>query len=209
MQFYEQALSRYNQTVADPKKKNYFEISLTLILLIVLLLMIYPAITHILKLNQEIQAGKIIDQALETKLNALAQAEVNLAAIEDDLPLLELALPVGSDVDKYLQQPIEGLSSKNNLSLKSIQFNDIPVSKPSSDDVRLREMAFTATLTGGFPNLLSFIRDLEDFVRVTNVDNLQLKANGTELSITVQGMTNYLGTPVVVPNQTTHGGASQ
>jgi hypothetical protein len=54
MQFYEQALSRYNQTTADPQNKNYFEITLTLILLIVLLLMIYPAITHILNLNKEI-----------------------------------------------------------------------------------------------------------------------------------------------------------
>src|SRR5574339_537699 len=105
MQFYEQALKQYGQATADPKKKNYFEITLTLVLLIVLVIMIYPAITHILNLNKEIQAGKVVEKALEEKLVALSQAEQNLKKIEDDLPLLELALPVGSDIDKYLQKP--------------------------------------------------------------------------------------------------------
>lgn len=201
MQFYEQALSRYNQANADPKKKNYFEITLTLVLLIVLLLMIYPAITHILNLNKEIQAGEIVEKALEEKIIALDQAKSNLAEIEDDLPLLELALPVGSDVEKYLQSPIENLANKNGLTLKSTQFSDIPVSKPTPESTRLREMPFTITLTGGFPNFLTFIKDLEDFVRITSVDSAQLKATGAEVTITVNGFTNYLGTPVAIPNQ--------
>ena len=209
MQFYEQALSRYNQAITDPKRKNYFEITLTLVLLIVLLVMIYPAVTHILTLNKEIQAGKVVEGALEEKLLALEQAKANLTQIEADLPLLELALPVGSDVDKYLQKPIESLSAKNGLNLKSIQFNDIPVSKPTSEDVRQREMAFTATLSGNFASLLTFITDLENFVRVTNVDTLQLKATGAELSITVSGTTGYLGTPITVPNQSAQQGAAQ
>ncbi len=209
MQFYEQALTRYNQNIADPKKKNYFEIALTLVLLIVLLVMIYPAITHILNLNKEIQAGKIIETALASKLEALAEAENNLSEIKSDLPLLQLALPVGSDIDKYLQKPIESLAGKNSLTLKSIQFNDTPVSKPESDIVKLREMPFTLNLTGTFPNLLTFIADLEKFVRVTNVDTVQIKTNGSELSITVQGTTSFLGTPIAIPNQATTQGASQ
>lgn len=208
MQFYEQALSRYNQATEDPKRKHYFEISLTLVLLIVLLVMIYPAITHILNLNKEIQAGKIVDQELEQKIEALQQAENNFDQVQADLPLLELALPVGSDVDKYLQKPIESLTAKHSLALKSIQFTDVPISKPSSEDVRLREMGFSLTLTGSFPNLLTFMKDLENFVRVTNTETLQLKANGAELSITIQGVTNYLGTPLTVPNQVQQGGGT-
>jgi Tfp pilus assembly protein PilO len=209
VQFYEQAMSRYNQVNEDPKKKHYFEVTLTLVLLIVLLLMIYPAITHILNLNKEIQAGKTVETALENKLIALGQAENNLAEIQAELPLLELALPVGSDIDKYLQKPLESLSNKHGLTIASTQFSDIPVSKPETEAVRVREMNFTISLRGGFPNLLSFVTDLENFVRISNVETLQAKSNGSELQITIQGSTSFLGTQVTVPNQTNQTGASQ
>lgn len=208
MQFYEQALNRYNQTTADPKKKNYFEISLTLILLIVLLVMIYPAITHILNLNKEIEAGRIVDKALDDKLVALSLAEDNLDKVQNDLPLLELALPIGSDFEKYVEKPIETLTKKNNLTIKAVQINDTPVSKPTTEEVRQREMPFTLSLTGTFPNLLTFVKDLENFVRITSVDGLQLKASGSELTITINAVTNYLGTPVSIPNQATGEGAT-
>mgnify|MGYP001613286536 CR=1 FL=1 len=209
MQFYEQAMTRYNQTTADPKKKNYFEITLTLILLIILLVMIYPAITHIITLNKEIQAGRVVDKALGDKIVALNQAQDNFAKVEKDLPLLELALPVGSDLDKYVQKPIESLSTKNSLTVKSIQFSDVPVSKPTTEDVRLRQMEFTMSLTGAFPNLLAFVKDLESFVRVTSVDTLQLKASGAELAITLQGTTNFLGTAVTAAKQANQKEAAQ
>ena len=201
MQFYEQALTQYNQATADPKKKNYFEITLTLVLLIILLVMIYPAVTHILNLNKEIQAGRVVDKALGDKLIALSQAQNNLAEVEKDLPLLELALPIGSDVDKYVQKPIETLAAKDGLTIKSVQFNDIPVSKPATEDVRLRDMQFTMNLTGAFPNLLAFVKDLENFVRVTSVESLQLKTSGAELTITIKGTTNFLGTAVTAAKQ--------
>lgn len=209
MQFYEQALSRYKVATTDPKKKNYFEITLTLVLLIVLLVMIYPAITHILNLNKEIQAGRVVDKALGDKITALSQAQNNLAEVENDLPLLELALPVGSDLDKYVQKPIESLAAKDGLTIKSVQFNDVPVSKPTTEDVRLRDMDFTLNLTGAFPNLLTFVKDLENFVRVTSVDTLQLKASGPELAITLQGTTNFLGTAVTAAKQASQQGANQ
>lgn len=202
-------MTRYNQTTADPKKKNYFEITLTLILLIILLVMIYPAITHIITLNKEIQAGRVVDKALGDKIVALNQAQDNFAKVEKDLPLLELALPVGSDLDKYVQKPIESLSTKNSLTVKSIQFSDVPVSKPTTEDVRLRQMEFTMSLTGAFPNLLAFVKDLESFVRVTSVDTLQLKASGAELAITLQGTTNFLGTAVTAAKQANQKEAAQ
>lgn len=201
MQFYEQALNRYNQTTTDPKKKNYFEISLTLILLIVLLIMIYPAITHILKLNKELEAGRTVNKALDEKIVALYTAKDNLAKVENDLPLLELALPIGSDLEKYLEKPIESLAGKHNLTIKSVQFNDIPVSKPETQDVRQREMSFTLNLTGPFPNFQAFVKDLENFVRVTSIEDLQLKTSGSEIAISITAFTNYFGTPVSIPKQ--------
>lgn len=127
MQFYEQAMKQYNQVNEDPKKKNYLEMTLTLILLIVLIVMIYPAVTHILNLNKEIQSGKVVERALEEKLLALGQAEQNLEEVKEDLPLLELALPVGSDIDDYLQNQskvwlLKIVSPSNRFNLVIYQF---------------------------------------------------------------------------------------
>jgi Tfp pilus assembly protein PilO len=133
---------------------------------------------------------------------ALSEAEINLAEIEEDLPFLELALPVGSDIDKYLQKPLESLTSKNNLAIKTVQFTDVPVSKPPTEDVRLQDMDFTLTVTGTFPNLLAFVKDLEDFVRITSIDGLDAKASGPELSVIIEGKTSFFGVALGVPNQT-------
>lgn len=71
-------------------------------------------------------------------------------------------------------------------------------------------MDFTATFVGTFPNFLTFVKDLENFVRVTSVSTFQLKASGAELEISVQGTTNYLGVPSsTVPNQAATGGTQQ
>ncbi len=208
MQFYEKTLKQYNQYTADPKKKNYFEIALTIGLMIILLLMIYPAITYILNLNKEIQAGRIVQEGLTRKVSDLETARSNLAAVQKDLPLLQLALPIGSDVDEYVQKPLESLASKNSLTLKSVQFSDLPISTPKTEDVKLRDMEFTISVTGSFANVASFIKDLEGFVRVTNLDTVEIKGNGSEVTATIKGTTNFLGTSAIVPNQAKTG-ASQ
>ncbi|HSX58269.1 MAG TPA: type 4a pilus biogenesis protein PilO [Candidatus Saccharimonadales bacterium] len=205
MQFYEKTLKQYNQYTADPKKKNYFEIALTLGLMIVLLLMIYPAVTYILNLNKEIQAGRVVKEGLSQKIQDLQNARNAFADVQTDLPLLQLALPIGSDVDKYVQKPLEDLASRHGLTLKSIQFADLPISQPATENVKLRDMDFTLSLTGGYTNLNDFLKDLEKFVRVTNVDSITLKGSGSDVTVTISAVTNFLGSPVIIPNQTSGG----
>ncbi len=206
MQFYEKALTSYNNfTTNDPKRKNYFEIGATLLLLIVLILMIYPAINHIVKLNQEISSGKVVDSALKQKIQNLNAAKANLNEIRSDLPLLEQALPTGSNLKNYLQKPLENLTSRNNLNLKAVNFSDVPISEPSnSAQLQVRQISYEITLTGNFVDFSNFIRDLEGFIRTTEVDKIDIKKPDTSNPTTyvVGATTRYLGSPVIiVPNQ--------
>lgn len=210
MQFYEQALSNYNKLTADPKKKHYFEGAATLILLIILIVMIYPAIQHIASVNKEIETNKVIDKALTDKVTNLGLAKENLDKVKSDLPLLEKALPTGSDIKNYIKTPLELLAAKHAVVLKSLQFSNIPLSIPAADGkLSVRNIDFTLSLSGNFTNLNDFLKDAENFIRLTSVSNLDLKGDRAQQNMTLQATTNYLGAPVsVVPNQV-QGGTNQ
>lgn len=201
MQFVDKALVRYNKYADTPKKKNYFEIAATLVLLIALIIMIYPAVTHIIELNKEIESGKLVQSSLNKKINDLETAQANLEAVKKDLPLLEVALPTGSDIKNYIKQPIESLSAAHGLTIKSVQFNDLPVSKPEEASLKVRDMNFSLTLSGNFVNFNDFLKALEKFIRITNIPTIQIKSDGATVTATLQATTNYLGSPIIVVNQ--------
>src|SRR3989344_2085430 len=167
MQFYEKALGTYNQYTSDPRRKNYFEIGATLVLLIVLILMIYPAINHILKLNKEISAGRLVENSLEDKVSDLNLAKENLEEIKKDLPLLELALPTGSNIKNYLQKPIENLADTHHLAVKEVRFEEVPISDPDKNsELKVRQINYSVTFVGNFVDFSAFVKDLEKYIRV-------------------------------------------
>ena len=98
---YKQVLKQYGQIGENPQARGYFGILATLALLIVLLLLIFPAIRHVTQINKEITDAREVVAKLETKLADLEQARINLEGVKADLPLLDEALPVGSDMPKY------------------------------------------------------------------------------------------------------------
>lgn len=200
MQFYENAMRRFIPD-DEEKQKNYFEIAATLILLIVLVIMIYPAINHILQLQQEVTAGQGVNKALTQKLQDLATAQQNLVNASSDLPLANLALPVGTDFKNYLKTPLEKLAGNHQLTIKNIQFTDVPISSPGEKTLRLRQMQYTLTLTGNFIDFNAFLTDLETFIRTTQITNLEIKKADTAATptITLTAETNYLGLPITVP----------
>jgi len=205
MEVYQRAVNTYSQYTADPKRKNYFEIGATLALLIVLVLMIYPAINHILKLNKEISAGRLVETSLEDKISDLNLAKDNLEEIKADLPLLELALPTGSDIKNYLQRPIENLADLNKLTIKAVQFDEVPVSDPESEaELKLRQINYSVTFNGNFVDFTVFVKELEKYIRVTDVDKIEIKKpdSSSPTNYTVNATTRYLGLPVIkIPNQ--------
>ena len=73
------------QTENKGLTKDYFSILASLALLILLILVIYPAIKHIAEINKEISDARVIKAGLEAKLDALAQARTNYDEVKNDL----------------------------------------------------------------------------------------------------------------------------
>jgi len=154
--------------------KNYFSVLATLVLLIVLVLLIYPAIQHVTKINKEISDAKVIKSKLETKIGDLSMARINLEAVETSLPTLDLALPLGSDLATYLIK-IESFANKRKLSIEAMQFSDIPLSKPSvTSDINTKTFSYTITLGGDFTDFQKFLSDLENYIRTSDVNSVSL-----------------------------------
>ena len=187
------ALEYYNKIGASKHGKSLFEIIATLMLLIILILMINPAITHITKLNKENTDNRKIKVKLEEKLDNLEIARRNYADIEEDLPLLDLALPVGSDLPSYLKK-IEELAAKNNLKVAAVQFSDVPISKPEKEVLKTEEMPYSITIAGSFPDFRTFLDDVEKYIRTTDVSTISItKDQSGQLKTTLGAVSYYFG----------------
>lgn len=208
MPFYKQVLEQYNKLNVVEKSRNYFPLLATLVLLIILILLIFPAINHITNVNKEVSDARMVKAALENKINALDEAKKNLEEIRAYQPLLALALPVGSDLGTYLKK-VEELTANHNLKIAAIQFSNIPLSKPSQDEtLRGRELSYSLTLEGAFLDFQKFLIDLENYIRTSNVSTLNIaKGQAGTLKETLDITSFYLGvasepTSKVTNNQT-------
>jgi len=192
--FYKQVLDQYNKLNVVEKSKNYFEILATLTLLIILLLLIFPAIQHITQVYKEISDAKEVKLALEKKMIALSEAGDNLKAIQADRPLLELALPTGSDLGTYLKK-VEEVAAKNNLKIVAVQFSNVPLAKPTQkESLKVKQLPYNLTLEGGFPDFQKFLVNLENYIRTSDVAGLSISKDQTgSLKGTLNVTSYYFG----------------
>ena len=209
------------QTENKGLTKDYFSILASLALLIVLILVIYPAIKHIAEINKEISDARVIKAGLEAKLDALAQARTNYDEVKIDLGVLDLALPVGSNLPPYLKS-VEDLSSKSGLKISNAQFNNVPLTKTAKTTASLQttKISYKITLDGGFTNFEQFLVSLEKFIRVSDVTGIditkgdqskngQSSTSGT-LTESLGIDTYFLGAPTTTTTTTsTSGGKTQ
>jgi len=200
MQLYQQAVTQYNSTT--PIQKSYLSVALTLGLLILLILLVFPAVNHILKLNNEIAEGREVEKKLQDKIIALQEAAVNYEEIKDRLVVIDSALPTGSAIDKYLIK-VETAAKQSKATLVSIQFADVPVSLPSNEaNLSVRQVDYTVTIEGNFANIQRFVGEMEKLIRSTNFTQIAVSENESKLGASFQTTVYYLGeTAAAVPAQ--------
>ena len=68
MPFYKQVLEQYDKLNVPEKGRGYFSVVATLVLLIVLLILIFPAVKHITKVSREVSDARKVKAALENKI---------------------------------------------------------------------------------------------------------------------------------------------
>lgn len=196
MQFYNQAVERFNKST--PQQKSVVSVGLTLGLLILLILLVFPAVNHVLKLNREISDGKLVEQKLQDKIDALNKAKFNLESVKDRLGVVNQSLPTGSAVDDYLKE-LESAAKKSNLSIEGVQFTDVPLSLPDkSQGLSVRQIDYTITLKGKFSNLQQFISNIEGAIRTTDTLSISFDDEDSSVTVTIKASVSYLGKKIKV-----------
>jgi Tfp pilus assembly protein PilO len=140
---------------------------------------IRPTLSTISKLNQQYAASQDIYSQLLKKSEALKNLDVQYQQLTPDLPIIYAAVP-RTTLMAYLTRQIEMMAQQNNLELSSMKFGPVEVYPANKENPTLYSFTFTVTLEGNESDVKNFIKDIIQFDRLVNIEQLNTgnKDNG-------------------------------
>lgn len=147
-----------------------FEFTLTILLTIFLIwFAIRPTVLTITELVREIEDVRDVNQQLVTKVNALTQAEINLAQAEPELELLDQAIPSSPLLTETFSL-LQLLIQNHQVNLTSISGPIIAFPIPDKPEIKTYE--YTVSIFGNYANLKALAQNLESQLRLNAISNL-------------------------------------
>lgn len=141
---------------------------------------IRPTALTISRLWREIQDKTTVRQQLESKITELGEGQAMLLDLEEELALLDRAVPPGADFSR-LVRIVEYVAGKHGLALSSSRYSEIPLyesgtlASASAEAGQLVTHPFSLTVNGSFSSLRSFIEELERLDRLITVSSVTLR----------------------------------
>lgn len=192
--------------------KMFTELLLTLsVTVLFALFAIRPTIITIVELNKDIESKDVINQKLDSKIQALNQADVlygnNITTIE----IIDQAIPEDPYPAVYSRQ-IEGIAKKHNVKIMGMGTEDVPlVATPETpDEVPLelvpvvtdsfppeaKSFDFRINLSGDYQNVVSFLSDLENLRYPIFEDSISIQISDGQstgnIIVAISGRLAYL-----------------
>lgn len=138
---------------------------------------IRPTALTISSLWREIKDKRSVQKQLEEKISNLEEAQTALASMEEDLELLDNALPSSVEFPR-LVKTLEYLASTHNLLISSSNFSNIElyisVAQASESASEIETHSFSLGLTGSFSDIRSFVEDLEQLGRLISIKSISV-----------------------------------
>ena len=154
---------------------------------------IRPTIKTIISLNRQTIDGRVTDQKLQDKINALSLAQSEYSQFTNEMPIILGSLPENSSVAPFLRL-FEGASQASGTTINSFQLTTVNLLDPPSSkkELTLRETGFTVVVTGTYNNLLSFLEILRKLQRIIIIDSIGIgtsrdKENRSLLQLNLTG----------------------
>ncbi|HTK03293.1 MAG TPA: hypothetical protein VL401_00795 [Alphaproteobacteria bacterium] len=187
--------------------RAFLEVILSLSTVILFLLFaLRPTALTIISLLQEIKEKQTTIASLNQKLSNLKTANTVFEENQSNIPIIETSIATSPEPNLITHQ-LELLGVKNSVNVLGISVGQIilvgtaPVKKSSTDVKPMpggaRDMPLSFSISGNFPNLLAFIRDLENLRTIIRIDTVTINSshNNNEQVITaaISGRVPYLG----------------
>ncbi|MFA5029251.1 MAG: type 4a pilus biogenesis protein PilO [Patescibacteria group bacterium] len=154
------------------KNKNFITIgSVVIVLLAVAAFIIYPNFIEISKINQEITSERLkLEQKLNSGMN-LRKIKTDLTEIKETINQLESVFVKKNHELEFFTQ-LENLASQNGL---LINLNPDLDGKDLGDGIK--QIPLQINLVGEYPQLLGFLRSVENLPYYYNLDLLLASTN--------------------------------
>jgi Tfp pilus assembly protein PilO len=178
------------------KVRVYTEIVLSILTIAFFLFFaIKPTAVTITSLIKEINDKKMVTQKLEEKINNLNLAQQEYLSIENDLYLVDQALPEDSQISVLVRQ-IEGLCFKTGVFLEGVQYSPLEIRNKNFKN-EPQPIEIKIVVSGSYQNLKNFLYSLNNFRRVFQIDSFGFKASkeGEKITLSISGKTFYLEKP--------------
>ncbi len=158
---------------------------------------IRPTAVKIARLWREIQDKRTVQTQLEKKIRDLEKAQTLYTSIEDELYLLERALPTEPHFNRFVQK-IEYLSSIHEVRLHSGHYSSVELYRQEPATASSSELVaypFDITLQGSFSGLKEFAQDLQSLDRMISLTSISMSPVASqeqegiyELSATIESL---------------------
>lgn len=166
---YPSLVKNYTAYFEKPTRKNYLSLGVTLITIIVLILMIYPAILYILDVSSQLSKNREVSQILTQKILDIQKARDNMSNLTSSLTTIDQALPNSAQLAAYLKTLETSLASSQAV-ISSLQFNETPLSPAEAKTApQINSVTYTLTLAGDYTNLRASLDRLEKLSRYTDI----------------------------------------
>jgi cell division protein FtsB len=187
--------------------REFLELILSLSTVIIFVIFaLKPTALTIISLYNQIQTKRATLNSLNQKISDLQKANSVFNQNQNFVPDIDAAIFTSPEPDTISKQ-ILGLSSKDSIDLLGVSIGQVllvgknPTAKNSSDLTPLPENALSMPVSisfrGSYPNLLAFIKDLENLRIPIKIDSLTISSSQTQAGSTIVGVITarvpYLG----------------
>ncbi len=134
---------------------------------------INPTITTVIELRKKLDDAKFVNQKLAQKIANLTTLEEKYSNLDDDLTVIENAIPRQPEVPLLFGQ-IQAIAKKSGVtiaSLQSLQVEQATQKKPPPKDA---SFTFVTEIQGNYQQISSFLNFLSDFERSIILDSVSI-----------------------------------
>lgn len=182
---------QYFENIIDLKNKRAVQFTylvLTIIALIFFgLFAINPTLSTIAKLQKELDDNKFVDEQLEKKIQNLSILQRSYGQIQDDLPIIEDAIPKNPKAPILLAQ-IQSLAESSGLDLLNSQV--FPVDLIQTSKKNYISFSFVVLGEGTQSSIGDFINKISGMERIVSLDQINLTKRADSsglLQVSVRG----------------------
>lgn len=175
----------YEKPIAKVSLELFFSIGLVLFLAF---FAIQPTLITMSDLVKEIEDKKALNDNMSKKLAALNSAQVEYAAIRDELYLLDQAIPIESDIVSTLKT-VEKIASDSKIIITSMAIVEMPTTAPAGTEfanLERKSIPIRMNIVGDYPSIRTFVENLISNRKVFVTDGITLSVSEKNTSKTLQ-----------------------